>query len=109
MIDQDHLQIGNTVYCPFYDSEVTAKITKVGRKYTYTDNRAFIIENSRLMTKHTGFGNSSYRVYKSKEDYEEYRQACEFIMKVRYAVSNTTFNLAQARMLNKELNLGIEE
>ena len=112
MIDQDHLQIGNTVYCELLSNAgigVTATITKVGRKYTYTTNPNLIIDNSTFSTKPHKFGMGMHRVFKSQKDCEEYKKSTHFIASVRYEVSQKDLSLAQARMLNKELNLGIEE
>lgn len=65
MIDKDDLFVGNQVYTVPHG---VAVITKVGRKFTYTDNKNLIIENESLMVKHTGKG-LRFCVFESEEDY----------------------------------------
>ncbi|QHJ82646.1 MAG: hypothetical protein [Caudoviricetes sp.] len=106
VIDQEHLKVGNEVFTTDHGSAV---ITKVARKYTYTTNRHIIIENSRLMTKHTGYGYSTYDVFKSKDDYEDHIKKVGFIEKVKQELRNIDLNLEQARIINDVLKLGVEE
>ena len=106
MIDQEHLKVGNEVFTTYHGSAV---ITKIGRKYTYTTNRNLIIENSRLMTKHTGYGISTYEVFKSKDNYDEYVKKVRFIGEVKNKLRNIDLSLARARMVNDALGLGVEE
>ena len=106
MIDQEHLKVGNEVFTTGYGSAV---ITKIGRKYTYTTNRNLIIENSRLMTKHTGYGHSTYAVFKSEDDYNEHIKKVRFIREVKLKLRFLNLNLAKARMINDILVLGLEE
>lgn len=106
MIDTGYLKIGNEVFTTEHGSAV---ITKVGRKYTYTTNRNLIIENSRLMTKHTGYGISTYAVFKSVGDYKEHIKNTRFIAKVQKELRNIDLSLARARMINDILGLGVDE
>ena len=106
MIDAEHLKVGNEVFTTDHGSAV---ITKVGRKYTYTTNRHLIIENSRLMTKHTGYGISTYAVFKSKDDYQDNIKRARFIAKVKQELRNIDLSLARARMINEVLGLEVDE
>lgn len=106
MIDREHLKVGNEVFTTDHGSAV---ITKVGRKFTYTTNSHLIIENSRLMTKHTGFGISTYDVFKSKDNYDEYVKKVRFIGVVKRKLRNIDLSLERARTVNDALGLGVEE
>lgn len=106
MIDREHLKVGNEVFTTDHGSAV---ITKVGRKFTYTTNSHLIIENSRLMTKHTGYGISTDYVFKSKQDYMKTKKENMFIQKVEWVLRNTNLKLEEAREINEMLLLGVEE
>lgn len=98
--------MGDEVFTTDHGSAV---ITKIGRKYTYTTNGHLIIENSRLMTKHTGYGVSTYNVYKSEEEYEKLLKQNKFINSVRYtSAKKCDWTAYEAEEVNKILNLGIE-
>lgn len=105
VIDQEHLKVGNEVFTANHGSAV---ITKIGRKYTYTTNGHLIIENSRLMTKHTGHGVSTYRVYKSESDYMKALAETKFINAVKYSADyKINWTLSEAEEVNKILKLGV--
>lgn len=106
MIDKEDLFVGNQVYTVPHGYAV---ITKVGRKFTYTDNRNLIIENSRLMTKYTGIGVSTHYVFKSEQDYiKKYKQKV-FVEKVEWALRDINLNLIEAKKINEMLLLGVVE
>lgn len=107
LIDQEYLKVGNTIYCE--NVVGIATITKVGRKYTYTSNPKIVINNKTFTTQPSQKMGLN-RVFKSHDDYKRHKLAQVFIASVQYEMHHQAIiSLDQARALNKQFNLGVEE
>lgn len=108
MITKKYLVVGNSVYVKECRYEHEAKITKIGRKYAYTDSLNVVIDMHTLRTKDTGHGYSSYAIYKSKAHYFEELKNDKYVRKVRDKIKDLPMSIGLAKRLNHELNLGID-
>lgn len=102
-INKDYLVVGNSIYTKKYG---VAIITKVGRKYTYTDNKNFVIDNYRLTTKCNG---GIHNVFKSEQHYNETERVQIFTESVEMRLRDIDLSQEDARKINDILNLGIKE